>query len=70
MRNVTVGVRIETNYMPVCPGIPVNLTVYSKAWSFRNRGVEAPDLISKIEGEIELPPALTFLDFTPKTPIF
>ena len=36
--------------------------VYSKASSFRNRGVEAPALISKIEGEIELPPALNFLD--------
>ena len=44
--------------------------IYSKAWSFRNRGVEAPALISKIEGEIELPTALNFLDFTPENAKF
>ena len=43
---------------------------YSKASSFRNRGVEAPALISKIEGEIELPPALNFLDFNPQNAKF
>ena len=45
-------------------------TMYSKASSFRNRGVEAPALISKIEGEIELPPALNFLDFNPQNAKF
>ena len=32
--------------------------------------MEAPALISKIEGEIELPPALNFLDFNPQNAKF